>query len=417
MNPLQLPDIAGMLLMMGVLLWVRRFYRDSRVGLWMIGLTFILIEAIAVAVLRSKEFVRATHIIALDAYVLAGVSFGWAARKDLISARGKVPLSLLPALPMLAIATVYGLDVKSVAPFLGITTVSLIAGFGYVLFPGRRRLRSRMLLASIHTLTWAPMIYFAATAQLRWVVYWGLTCLYLLVALSFRGLVRKDRIGGAVIVAGFIFWAACFFFHPIVRGHAPYDGIEDEIWNMQKFFVILGMLLVLLEEQTRRRQDEAMHDPLTGLPNLRLFDDRLHQALERSRRTGTSTALFVIDLNGFKQINDTHGHLTGDMVLMQVSEALRQKTRVSDTLARCGGDEFSVIVTDLNRREDCERIAETLAAAVQSVQLPRTGERLTASVGYALFPEDARSVLTLRQIADFNMYEKKMSKGKLAISA
>ena len=140
---------------------------------------------------------------------------------------------------------------------------------------------------------------------------------------------------------------------------------------MQKFFVILGMVLVLLEEQTRRRQDEAMHDPLTGLPNRRLFDDRLHQALERSRRTGTSTALFVIDLNGFKQINDTHGHMTGDMVLMQVSEALRQKVRVSDTLARCGGDEFSVIVTDLARREDCERIEESLVGAIQSVQLPR----------------------------------------------
>ena len=224
MNPLQLPDIAGMLLMMGILLWLRRFYRDSRVDLWMIGLTFILIEAIAVAVFRSKEFVRATHIIALDAYVLAGVSFGWAARKDMLSARGKVPLSLLPAVPMFVIATIYGLDVKANTPFVGITAFSLIAGFGYVLLPGRRPASSRMLLALIHTVTWAPMLYFAATVQLRWVVYWGLMCLYLLVALSFRGLVRKDRIGGVVIVAGFIFWATCFFFHPIVRGHAPYDG-------------------------------------------------------------------------------------------------------------------------------------------------------------------------------------------------
>ena len=403
--------------MMSVLLWLRRAYRDSRVDLWMIGLTFILIEAVAVAVLRSKEFVQMTHIMALDSYVLAGVSFGWAARKDVFSKRGRVPLAIFPALPLMVLATIYGLDVKSPKPFLWISIASLIVGFGYLLIARRRSFTGRVLLGLIHTATWAPMIYFAATSQLRWVVYYGLTCLYLLVALSFRGLVRRDRIGGAVIVAGFIFWALCFFFHPIVRGHAPYEGIEEQLWNMQKFFVILGMLLVLLEEQTRRRQEEAMHDSLTGLPNRRLFDDRLQQALDRSRRTGMSTALFVIDLNGFKQVNDTHGHMTGDTVLMQVADALRVKVRVSDTLARIGGDEFSVIVNDLNRRDDCERIAESLADSIRAIQLPTSGDKITASVGYALFPEDAPGVATLCQTADLNMYEKKPSHRVMPISA
>jgi diguanylate cyclase (GGDEF)-like protein len=396
--------------MMSVLLWLRRVYRDARVDMWMIGLTFILIEAIAVAVFRSKEFVQATHVIALDAYVLAGVSFGWAARKDTFSAGGWAPLPILPAVPLFAVASIYGLDVKARQPFMWIAVASLVGGFAYLLLPGRQRVAFRVLLALIHTLTWAPMVYFAWTVQLRWMVYWGLTCLYLLVALSFRGLVRKDRIGGAVIVAGFVFWAMCFFFHPMVRGHAPFDGIEDQVWNMQKFFVILGMLLVLLEEQTRRRQDEAMHDPLTGLPNRRLFDDRLAQALERSRRTGMSTALFVLDLNGFKQINDNHGHVTGDQVLMRVADALRQKVRASDTLARCGGDEFSVIVTDLSRREDCDRIAAALEGAIQSVDLPGDAEKMSASVGYALFPQDAVSMVTLRQTADLKMYGNKESR-------
>ena len=96
-------------------------------------------------------------------------------------------------------------------------------------------------------------------------------------------------------------------------------GSKNELWNMQKFFVILGHAAGAAgRADAAKRQDEAMHDPLTGLPNRRLFDDRLQQALDRSRRTGMSTALFVIDLDGFKQVNDTHGHMTGDMVLMQV---------------------------------------------------------------------------------------------------
>ena len=417
MNPLSLPDIAGMLIMMGVLLWLRLNYRDARVNLWMVGLTFILIEAMAVAVFRSRAFTQTTHAIALDAYVLAGLSFAWAARRDMLSRRHHVPLAILPAVPLLLLDTLYGYDVKALAPYLAIAVFGFIAGLAYLLLNPHAGIRFRTATATVHLIAWAPILYFAATGQLRWLVYWGLTCLYLLVALSFRGLLRKDRIGGIVIVAGFVSWAACFFFHPIVRNLPVLNGIVEQIWNMQKFFVVLGMLLVLLEEQTRRRQEEAMHDALTGLPNRRLFDDRLTQALERSRRTGMSTALFAIDLNGFKQVNDTFGHVTGDLVLMQVADALRLKVRSSDTLARCGGDEFNVIVNDLARREDCDRIAAALHSATEAVHLPNGTENLTASIGYALFPNDAAGVLSLCETADQNMYSQKSRKPSLAVSA
>ncbi len=420
MNYLSLPDIAGMLIMMGVLLWLRREYRDSRVDLWMIGLTFILIESIAVAVLRSKAYTQITHVIALDAYVLAGVTFGWAARKDLLPGKRKIPLSILPATPLFVLATIYGFDVTKTAPYLYVGFASLVVGLLYNLFAVRTGVPYRLGLVALHAGIWVPILYFAEHGLLRWLVYWGLACLYLLVALSFRELIRSDRLGGIVIVAGFGIWAMCFFLHPIVRG-TGWNGIVSQVWDMQKFFVILGMVLVLLEEQTRRRQDEAMHDPLTALPNRRLFDDRLAQALERSRRTGMSTALFALDLNNFKEVNDTHGHMTGDMVLIQTADALRSKVRVSDTLARCGGDEFSVIVNDLARREDCERIVEALRTAIEGVRLPE-GEpsHLSAGIGYALFPEDAKGAVSLCEIADARMYgQKGRKRGKevLAVPA
>ena len=333
MSLLSLPDIAGMLIMMAVLIWLRRVYRDPRVNLWMLGITFILVEAFAVAVTRgSKTPSAGAHLVALDAYVLAAVTFGWAARRDLLPGTRRVPLFIVPATPLLLMTTMYGMNILHAAPYIAVARISLVSGFCAILWLFRRSVRSRAILVPIHLAIWAPTLVLAMHAQIRWVVYWGLTCMYLLVAASFRGLVRRDRIGGLVIVSGFIFWALCFLMHPLVRGVAPYDGLVEQLWNMQKFFVILGMLLVLLEEQTWRRKDEAMHDPLTALPNRRLFDDRLVQALERSRRTGLSTALFALDLNGFKNINDTLGHGTGDMVLIQTADALRTKVRSSDTL-------------------------------------------------------------------------------------
>jgi diguanylate cyclase (GGDEF)-like protein len=412
MDFLSLPDITGMLIMMGVLLWLRRAYRDTRVNLWMIGLTFILIEAIAVAMLRSKEFTQITHVIALDAYVLAGVSFSWAARKEILPGKRRIPLSILPATPLFVLATFYGFDVTKRAAYVYVALACLILGVLYNLFVVRTGVRFRLALVALHLGIWLPILYFAEHGLLRWLVYWGLTCLYLLVALSFRGLVTRDRVGGVVIVAGFCIWAMCFFLHPLARG-TEWNGVVSQVWDMQKFFVILGMVLVLLEEQTRRRQDEAMHDPLTSLPNRRLFDDRLTQALERSRRTGLNTALFALDLNGFKDVNDTHGHQTGDMVLIQMANALRSKVRGSDTLARRGGDEFSVIVNDLARREDCERIADALRAAIEGVRLPEGGPaQLTVSIGYALFPEDAQAAVSLCEAADAHMYGRKRQKNR-----
>jgi diguanylate cyclase (GGDEF)-like protein len=409
MNLLSLPDIAAMLVLMGVLDWLRRKHRDASVDLWMLGLTFILVEAIAVAVLRGDPALsRVAHALALDSYVLAAVTFGWAARQDMFPGPVELPLLFAPAVSILVLTTLYGFSIQAGRAYVWITAISLVLGTVYILFAERGPVAFKSRLLAIHVTLWTPLTWMAVNGLLRHLVYWGLACLYLLVAASFRRRVRRDGLGGVIIVAGFVIWAVCFLVHPYVRDLPALNDLNEQLWTMQKFLVIIGMLLVLLEDQTRRLETEAMRDPLTGLPNRRLFDDRLVQSLSRARRTGLSAAVFAIDLDNFKQINDTHGHRTGDLVLIRVGNVLKSKIRGADTLARCGGDEFNVIVNDLNRASDCERIAESLRGALSSVELPN-GARfpLSASVGYAVFPDDVTDASELCELADVRMYKDK----------
>jgi len=150
---------------------------------------------------------------------------------------------------------------------------------------------------------------------------------------------------------------------------------------------------------------QAHHDALTGLPNRVLYEDRLQDALARSRRDGRLVALFMIDLDRFKRINDTLGHHIGDLLLMQVAQRLRGCARGTDTLARWGGDEFTMILTDLNTPHDAAHIAEKV---LEVLRVPFTVEEhelfVTASIGISLYPTDSRDPEELLRHADSAMY-------------
>jgi diguanylate cyclase (GGDEF)-like protein len=140
-------------------------------------------------------------------------------------------------------------------------------------------------------------------------------------------------------------------------------------------------VVAIVEDITDRKALEAalvhrsLHDPLTGLPNRILFNDRLHHALERGRRDRTPTSLLGIDLDGFKQINDQYGHPVGDEVLVAVAERLTSVLRASDTAARVGGDEFSIV---------CENSARGEAEALATRLRDRVGEPLRLAAGLIL---------------------------------
>ncbi len=152
----------------------------------------------------------------------------------------------------------------------------------------------------------------------------------------------------------------------------------------------------------------AHHDALTGLPNRRMFEQRLGQVLELSRRSGRSCALLFVDLDDFKAINDTRGHAVGDLVLQAVARTIVGAVRQVDTVARLAGDEFTVLCENVDSEEAALQIVTKLQHAFEP-PLDIDGEPLAvrASIGLSLFPRDAQDARTLMASADAAMYRVK----------
>ena len=220
--------------------------------------------------------------------------------------------------------------------------------------------------------------------------------------------------GSIITIGGFFAWALVFLVAPTLQYFLPNFHVESEVWNLPKYVVAIGMLLLLLEKQIERSQYLALHDDLTSLANRRLFQDRLDNAIERARRSGTSFALMQIDLDRFKEVNDNHGHHVGDRLLQHVGTMLVRRARRSDTVARTGGDEFCVILEEPSRRQDAEQVAESLMTMfAHPLVLGGTCIEVGASIGIAVFPDDAQDTHTLCIEADMRMYAAKQVRREL----
>ena len=219
---------------------------------------------------------------------------------------------------------------------------------------------------------------------------------------------RQRTTGSVITVLGFLAWSLVFVLGPLKEAYFPLIHLENEVWNLPKYVVAVGMLLLLLERQIERSQYLALHDDLTALANRRLFQDRLNSAMERARRSGKSMALLQIDLDRFKEVNDAHGHHVGDLLLQHVSVLFDSRVRRSDTVARTGGDEFSLILEEPATRQDAELVADSLIDLLaESVEIAGRRIRIGASIGIAVYPEDAHNADSLCIAADLRMYEVK----------
>ena len=160
----------------------------------------------------------------------------------------------------------------------------------------------------------------------------------------------------------------------------------------------------------------ATHDMLTKLPNRYLFQDRLEQTISRANREKKMFAVLYVDLDGFKEINDIHGHDMGDALLKLVSERMTASLRKSDTVARMGGDEFVAILDNVHTIEDALETGKKLQKKLeQPHKMLQAAVAVTASIGISVFPLHGKSASTLLKAADHAMYSAKQQKNACVV--
>jgi diguanylate cyclase (GGDEF)-like protein len=194
---------------------------------------------------------------------------------------------------------------------------------------------------------------------------------------------------------------------------APYTEKDQELLQFVSTQVVTAIERKQLYARLHRM---AQYDELTGLPNRACFRDRLGTALARVRRNGGRIALLYVDLDRFKQINDTYGHGGGDQLLRAVADRLTACVRDTDTVARLGGDEFVVLLESIVEPEDAQRVVEKVRSAfAQPLSITGHSLGIGMSIGIALYPEDGEAEMQLLKQADDRMYRMKARGGQQSV--
>jgi diguanylate cyclase (GGDEF)-like protein/PAS domain S-box-containing protein len=234
------------------------------------------------------------------------------------------------------------------------------------------------------------------------------------------GLIREKVIGKRVLEIlpeTEAFWIERYGQVALTGEPAHFEGYSR---SFEKHFEVLAYQIrerqfaVTFTDITERKKAEeqlkytALHDPLTALPNRRLFEDRLDQAIKTARRAGRQAALLYLDLDDFKPVNDLYGHAAGDLVLREVAMRIQSCIRTSDTAARIGGDEFVVILQDVAGREGAQEVSRKIEDTIaRPFSVSGNVCHVGVSIGISLFPDDGTDLKVLMNAADRAMYEVK----------
>ncbi len=406
----KLPDIVAVGLLASAFASVARRNHTRVSSIWLTGWVLIVVHFTALVFLPAPEFWgTAAALIAMASLTWAGVLFMWASvpYREEISSRWMLWL-------LIVCNTLYVCILENGGPPWLLTCAAILLGTGPLM------LTLLAIRRFNHRLRWMTVVlYFALGIFLLSVqsrpgngpdlaLNAVLFTVYLNCCFHFWYKYRHATTGAFITICGFLAWSCVFLVSPLKDAYFPAITVESEVWNLPKYLVALGMILLLLEEQIEHNKHLALHDVLTGLPNRRLFQDRLAIALERARRTGTKAALLVLDLDRFKQVNDTLGHHVGDLLLQSVARVFNARIRRSDTVARTGGDEFSVILEGPTNAAEALLVGRSLQELLKEpMELENRSVRTGASFGVAIFPDDAADLEALCIAADQRMYENK----------
>jgi diguanylate cyclase (GGDEF)-like protein len=408
-----LPEFVSYSILLGISLVLIRQKREIRLRYWLAGWLLILLHA-GIFMLLPQNFpfdvlARGTLALAGQVFVLAAYYQGL---ETINSVRLTLRVGLSGALNLIfAVAsTAYG-ELQPAGQQVGL--FYLLTGLGAVCTiwlasadragaPWHSRVSIALAVTAYALQAWTLHAYGLAMAS-QWLMCWT----YLAVAYFFLRQTPKLTMGVVFIALSFVLWGLVFPVYSLLVLHAPTisSHIEAEVWNLPKFLAAASMILVLLEERVVLATHLAAHDELTGLPNRRLYTDRFDQAVARAARDGSGFGFLVIDLNRFKLVNDTLGHQAGDDVLRGVSVRFRSVLRGIDTLARTGGDEFTVILEGVSNLPEAEAVGDALRKSLGTPIILEEGPyHASASVGAAVYPRDGLTQIQLHAVADERMY-------------
>ena len=407
----KLPDLIAV----GLLAWafasVARHCRTGASGNWLSGWYFIVLHFLAALLAPlSGFFGQVAGVVSIMGLIMAALLFMRSSVSDFVNMRtASKAMFPLMAGNFLLFTCVLVFD----APRWLLNLSEALLGFtplaATLIFPRWSVPLLRWSMTILHCALWVflwqtrnlPDSADLALNAVLFAVYFG--C-----AIHFWYHNRRASTGAMIGIVGFWLWASVFVLGPLMEAFLPALKVEPEIWNLPKYIVAVGMILLMLEEQIEHNKHLALHDELTGLPNRRLFQDRLAGAIERARRSGTQAALLMVDLDDFKSVNDNFGHYAGDQVLQQTAAILSARIRNSDTVARTGGDEFAVVLDPPTSRAEALIVSRALLDLLHApMQLNEHSVHVGASVGLAIFPDDAKDMKSLCIQADMRMYEGK----------
>jgi diguanylate cyclase (GGDEF)-like protein len=191
-----------------------------------------------------------------------------------------------------------------------------------------------------------------------------------------------------------------------------WSSTGNQVWITQLLGSVISLVFsamaFLLISEVYKVRSMALHDPLTGLANRRLLEDRMHQLAAMCERSGSGFEIFYVDLDAFKPVNDDYGHAVGDQLLIEIGRRLQNQIRQTDTVARVGGDEFIVLTPGNMRRREKDTFQKRLSEYVtQAFEYSGTSIDVKASIGTASYPADAATVEDLLRVADGRMYAQK----------
>ncbi len=408
MNFNTLPNLIALAILVLVFRAILRQATNERLHLWLTGWILVLLHFVAQFVdVGQGLWDRVASAVALNALELASVAFLVSVSSAANDRRRRLLLAAVIGIPAVVYTDAIIWNITSHV-FYYVVVGLATAGAVLVIWSFYRKVTTYVVGLTIGCLglSWA-IVWAVARNKPDVGILFLLAGLNFIVAVLFWRYFHRVTVGGMTTVFGFVAWGSVFPIGLLLDTYLPSVHVESEVWNIPKYFVAVGMILILLEDQIRKSEHLAYHDELTELPNRRLLEDRLEQALSRAKRKGNKVAVLLLDLDHFKQVNDTFGHRIGDITLQQVVTRLASRMRVSDTLARSGGDEFT-IVSDVVDAEGAQVLVANLEMAF-TVPFKLEGKLIHTglSIGLALYPDDGTTPDELYAAADQAMYVSK----------